>query len=129
MESVVDEGSTFTIRLPRAGGSNNIAQTLLEITTMPNRSRQPDSENRPEKALPKSVLAKLTQIGEPTRSIFGQRLRELKPKNAREALQRLNTWEGLLAELALTEPLNERERKDQKALEAKAAALARRVVQ
>jgi hypothetical protein len=37
---------------------------------------------RTEKPLAKTVLAKLIQIGEPTRSIYAERLRELKP-NAR----------------------------------------------
>ena len=91
-------------------------------------SRQQGPNKQPEKVLPKSVLAKLDHISEPTRSIFGERLRELRPKNAREALQMLNMWEGMLAELALKEPLNERERKDPRALEAKAIALARRVL-
>jgi hypothetical protein len=42
-----------------------------------------------ERPLAKTVLAKLIQIGEPTRSIYAERLRELKP-NARDALQLLS---------------------------------------
>jgi len=66
----------------------------------------------------------LIQIGAPTRSIYAARLRELRP-NVREALQLLNRWEGKRAELALTQPLSDRERSNPKTLEAKAAALAR----
>jgi hypothetical protein len=77
--------------------------------------------------LAKTVLQKLGQLGEPTRSIYAERLRELKP-NAREALQLLNGWEGKRAELALTQPLSDRERSNPKALEAKAAALARQAI-
>jgi len=82
------------------------------------------SVERSERPLAKTVLAKLIQIGEPTRSIYAERLRELKP-NVREALQLLSGWEGKRAELALTQPLSERERSNPKTLEAKAAALAR----
>jgi hypothetical protein len=82
------------------------------------------SVERSERPLAKTVLAKLIQITEPTRSIYDERLRELKP-NAREALQLLSVWEGKRAELALTQPLSERERINPKTLEAKAAALAR----
>lgn len=82
---------------------------------------------RPERPLAKTVLAKLDQIGEPTRSIYAERLRELKP-NAQEALQLLTGWEGKRAELALTQPLSERERSNPKTLEAKAAALARQAI-
>ena len=64
---------------------------------------------RTERPLAKTVLAKLVQIAEPTRSICAERLRELKP-NAREALQLLSVWEGKRAELALTQQLSERER-------------------
>jgi hypothetical protein len=85
------------------------------------------SVERSEKPLAKSVLAKLSQIGEPTRSIYAERLRELKP-NVREALQLLSGWEGKRAELALTQPLSVRERSNPKTLEAKAAALARRAM-
>ena len=85
------------------------------------------SVERSERPLAKSVLAKLVQIGEPTRSIYAERLRELKP-NAREALQLLSGWEGTRAELALTQPLSERERRNPKSLEAKAAALARQAM-
>jgi hypothetical protein len=79
---------------------------------------------RSKRPLVKTVLAKLIQIGEPTRSIYAERLRELRP-NVREALQLLSRWEGKRAELALTRPLSERERSNPKTLEAKAAALAR----
>ena len=79
---------------------------------------------RSERPLVKTVLAKLVQIGEPTRSIYAERLRELRP-NVREALQLLSRWEGKRAELALTQPLSDRERSNPKTLEAKAAALAR----
>ena len=82
---------------------------------------------RSEKPLAKTVLAKLDQIGEPTRSIYAERLRELK-SNAQEALQLLTGWEGKRAELALTQPLSERERSNPKTLEAKAAALARQAI-
>jgi hypothetical protein len=82
------------------------------------------SVERSEMPLAKTVLAKLIQIGEPTRSIYAERLRELKP-NVREALQLLSGWEGKRAELALTQPLSERGRSNPKTLEAKAAALAR----
>jgi hypothetical protein len=82
------------------------------------------SVERSERPLAKTVLAKLSQIGEPTRSIYAERLRELKP-NARDALQLLSGWEGKRAELALTRPLSERERSNPKTLEAKAAALTR----
>jgi len=82
---------------------------------------------RSERPLAKTVLAKLVQIGEPTRSIYAERLRELKP-NVREALQLLSGWEGKRAELALTQPLSERERSNPKTLEAKAAALARQAI-
>ena len=82
------------------------------------------SVERSERPLAKGVVAKLNQIGEPTRSIYAERLRELKP-NAREALQLLSGWEGKRAELALTRPLSERERSNPKTLEAKAAALTR----
>jgi hypothetical protein len=85
------------------------------------------SVERSERPLAKTVLAKLSQIGEPTRSIYAERLRELKP-NAREALERLSGWEGKRAELALTQPLSEHERRNPKTLEAKAAALARRAM-
>ena len=85
------------------------------------------SVERSEVPLAKTVLAKLIQIGEPTRSIYAERLRELRP-NAREALQLLSEWEGKRAELALTQPLSERERSNPKTLEAKAAALARQAM-
>jgi len=85
------------------------------------------SVERSERPLAKTVLAKINQIGEPTRSIYAARLRELKP-NVREALQLLSRWEGKRAELALTQPLSERERSNPKTLEAGAAALARRAV-
>jgi hypothetical protein len=77
-----------------------------------------------ERPIAKTVLAKLIQIGEPTRSIYAERLRQLK-LNAREALQLLSGWEGKRAELALTQPLSEHERRNPKTLEAKAAVLAR----
>jgi hypothetical protein len=85
------------------------------------------SVERSERPLAKTVLAKINQIGEPTRSIYAARLRELKP-NVREALQLLSRWEGKRAELALTQPLSERERSNPKTLEAKAATLARQAV-
>jgi hypothetical protein len=85
------------------------------------------SVERSERPLAKTVLAKINQIGEPTRSIYAARLRELKP-NVREALQLLSRWEGRRAELALTQPLSERERSNPKTLEAKAATLARQAV-
>src|ERR1017187_3734526 len=69
------------------------------------------SVERSERPLAKTVLAKLTQIGEPTRSIYAERLRELKP-NAQEALQLLSG----------------RERSNQKTLEARPAALARQAM-
>jgi hypothetical protein len=84
------------------------------------------SVERSERPLPKTVLAKLIQIGEPTRSIYAERLRQL--TNAREALQLLSEWEGKRAELALTQPLSDRERSNPKTLEAKAAALARQAM-
>ena len=40
----------------------------------------------------------------------------------------LSGWEGKRAELALTQPLSERERRNPKTLEAKAADLARRAM-
>jgi hypothetical protein len=82
------------------------------------------SGERSENSLAKAVLARLNQIGEPTRSIYAARLRELKP-NVREAIELLSGWEGKRAELALTQPLSERERSNPKTLEAKAADLAR----
>jgi len=85
------------------------------------------SVERSERPLAKTVLAKINQIGEPTRSIYAARLRELKP-NVREALQLLSRWEGTRAEFALTQPLSERERSNPKTLEAKAATLARQAV-
>ena len=85
------------------------------------------SVERSERPLAKTVLTKLIQIGEPTRSIYAERLRELKP-NAREALQLLSGWEGKRAELAMTQPLSERERSNPKTLEAKATALARQAM-
>ena len=85
------------------------------------------SVERSERPLAKGVVARLNQIGEPTRSIYAARLRELKP-NVREALQLLSRWEGKRAELALTQPLSERERSNPKTLEAKAAALARQAI-
>jgi len=85
------------------------------------------SVERSEVPLAKTVLAKLIQIGEPTRSIYAERLRELKP-TVREALQLLSGWEGKRAELALTQPLSERERSNAKTLDAKAAALARQAI-
>ena len=88
------------------------------------KTKSAESSERP---LAKTVLAKLSQIGEPTRSIFAERLRKLKP-NAREALQLLSGWEGKRAELALTQPLSDRERSNPKTLEAKAAALARQAM-
>ena len=85
------------------------------------------SVERSGRPLAKTVLAKINQIGEPTRSIYAERLRELKP-NARDALQLLSGWEGKRAELALTQPLSERERSNPKTLEAKAATLARQAM-
>ena len=85
------------------------------------------SVERSERPLAKTVLARLIQIGEPTRSIYAERLRELKP-NARDALQLLSGWEGKRAELALTQPLSERERRSPKTVEAKAATLARQAM-
>ena len=85
------------------------------------------SVERSERPLAKGVVARLNQIGEPTRSIYAERLRELKP-NVREALQLLSGWEGKRAELALTQPLSERERSNPKTLEAKAASLARQAM-
>jgi hypothetical protein len=85
------------------------------------------SVERSERPLAKTVLAKLIQIGEPTRSIYAERLRELK-SNARDALRLLSGWEGKRAELALTQPLIERERGNPKTLEAKAATLAREAI-
>ena len=40
----------------------------------------------------------------------------------------LSVWEGKRAELALTQPLSDRERSNPKTLEAKAAALARQAM-
>jgi hypothetical protein len=80
-----------------------------------------------EKPLAKSVLAKLGQIAEPTRSIYSERLRELRP-TARKALQLLSGWEGKRAELAITQPLSDQERANPKILEAKAATLSRRAM-
>ena len=77
--------------------------------------------------LAKTILAKLIQIGEPTRSTYAERLRELKPK-ALLALQLLSEREGKRAELALTQPLSERERENPNTLKAKAAALARQAM-
>jgi hypothetical protein len=85
------------------------------------------SVERSERTLAKTVLAKLIQIGESTRSIYAARLRELRP-NVREALQLLSGREGKRAELALTQPLSELERNNPKTLEAKAAALARQAM-
>jgi hypothetical protein len=85
------------------------------------------SVERSERPLAKTILAKLIQIGEPARSIYAERLRQLK-SNAREALQLLSEWEGKRAELALTQPLSDRERSNPKTLEAKAAALARQAM-
>ena len=85
------------------------------------------SVEQSERPLAKAVLAKLNQIGEPTRNIYAARLRQLKP-NVREALQLLSGWEGKRAELALTQPLSESERRNPKTLEAKAAALARQAI-
>jgi hypothetical protein len=98
------------------------------IKGVPKRSPQPGSDKSPEKPLPKSALAKLAYISEPARSVYVARLRQLKPKNAREAIQLLSEWEGARAELALTERLNEGERKNPKVLEAKAIALAERAI-
>jgi hypothetical protein len=95
---------------------------------VPKSSLQPDSDKSLEKALPKSVLAKLAYIGEPARSVYAARLRELKPKNAREAIQLLSEWEDTRAKLALTERLDEGERKNPKAREAKAITPARRAM-
>ena len=58
---------------------------------------------------------------------YAASLREHEPK-VREALQLLSGWEGKRAELALTEPLSERERSNPKTLDAKAAALARQAM-
>jgi hypothetical protein len=85
------------------------------------------SVERSERPLAKTVLARLIQITEPTRSIYAERLRELKP-NAQEALQLVSEWEGRRAELALTQPLSDRERNNPKTLEAKAATLARQAM-
>jgi hypothetical protein len=85
------------------------------------------SVERSERPLAKTVLAKLIQIGEPTRSIYAERLRELK-SIAREAFELLSGWEGKRAELALTQPLSDPERSNPKTLEAKAAALARQAM-
>ena len=85
------------------------------------------SVEQSERPLAKAVLAKLNQIGEPTRNIYAARLRELKPK-VRDALQLLSGWEGKRAELALTHPLSASERSNPKTLEAKAAALARQAI-
>ena len=87
-----------------------------------------ESSNGPEKPLAKSILAKLGRIAESTRSIYTERLRELRP-TAREALQLLSGWEGKRAELALTQPLSDSERTNPKILEAKAAALTRRAME
>jgi hypothetical protein len=80
-----------------------------------------------EKPLAKIILAKLAQIAEPTRSIYAERLRELRPI-ARDAIQLLSIWEGKRAEMALTQPLSNSDRTNPKILEAKAAALARRAM-
>ena len=69
------------------------------------------SVERSEVPLAKTILAKLIQIGEPTRSTYAERLRELKPK-ALLALQLLSEREGKREELALTQPLSEREREN-----------------
>ena len=87
-----------------------------------------ESVKGPEKPLAKSVLAKLNQIAEPSRSIYAEHLRELRP-TAREAIQLLSGWEGKRAELALTQPLSDRERTNPNALEAKAVALTRRAME
>jgi hypothetical protein len=100
--------------------------TLRVILNM-RECRKTKSVERSERPLAKTVLAKLIQIGEPTRSIYAERLRELKT-NAREALQLPSGWEGKRAELALTQPLSDRERSNPKTLEAKAAALARQAM-
>jgi hypothetical protein len=89
--------------------------------------RKAKSTERSEKPLAKTVLAKLNQISEPTRSIYAERLGELKP-NARAALLLLSQWEGKRAELALTQRLSDLEGRDPKKLEVKAAALARRAI-
>jgi len=86
------------------------------------------SVQRPDKPLAKSVLQRLQQIGEPVRSIYTERLRELK-SNAREAIELLSGWEGKRAELALTQPLSDRERTNPKAFEVKGVALARRAIE
>jgi hypothetical protein len=99
----------------------------VDILSSLRRMSKTKSVERLEKPLAKTVLAKLIQIGEPTRSIYAERLRELKP-NARDALQLLSGWEGKRAELALTHPLSERERGNPKTLEARAATLARQAM-
>jgi len=85
-----------------------------------------ETDKSVRRPLAKTVLAKLAQVSEPTRNIYADRLDELKPKNATEALRLLSEWEGRRAELALTERLDERERKDAKSLEARVISLARR---
>ena len=99
----------------------------VDILSSLRRMSKTKSVERSEMLLAKTVLAKLIQIGEPTRSIYAERLRELK-LNAREALELLSRWEGKRAELALTQPLSEGERRNPKTLEAKAADLARRAI-
>jgi hypothetical protein len=65
----------------------------VDILSSLRRMSKTKSVERSERPLAKSVLAKLIKIGEPTRSIYAERLRELK-SNAREALKLLSGWEG-----------------------------------
>jgi len=80
------------------------------------------SVQRPDKPLAKSVLQRLQQIGEPVRSIYTERLRELK-SNAREAIELLSGWEGKRAELALTQPLSDRDAQIRKLLKSRGSLL------
>jgi hypothetical protein len=73
----------------------------IDILSSLRRMSKTKSVERSERPLAKTVLAKLIQIGEPTRSIYAERLRELK-SIAREAFELLSGWEGKRAELALT---------------------------
>jgi hypothetical protein len=65
----------------------------IDILSSLRRMSKTKSVERSERPLAKTVLAKLIQIGEPTRSIYAERLRELK-SNAREALELLSGMGG-----------------------------------
>ena len=96
-ETYSDQTDTLDrMGLPRP--AHDILSTLRRMS----KTKSVEPSERP---LAKTVLAKLIQIGEPTRSIYAERLRELK-SNAREARELLSGWEGKRAELALTQPLS-----------------------